>query len=139
MQHQFIRFGVHTENPQPSIPPQTNHEETAGNNTNNHVVPGKFDYMLRSWTLKLIMWNIDAGAQGSVLQTRMRLNPIRFREPLTAASRSDRRVYRGGVAIVQVKWDSDRKRRQGYFAPDSNGAEKSPFRHYSKEDCCFSD
>lgn len=120
LQHQFIRFGVHTENPQPSIPPQTNYEETNGDNPSNHAVP-------------------DAGAQGSVLQTRMRLNPIRFREPLTAASRSDRRVYRGGVAIVQVKWDSDRKRRQGYFAPDSNGAEKSPFRHYSKEDCCFSD
>ncbi|KIJ95297.1 hypothetical protein K443DRAFT_134463 [Laccaria amethystina LaAM-08-1] len=48
----------------------------------------------------------DAGVQGSVLQTRMRLNPIRFREPLTAASRSDRRVYRGGVAIVQ-QWGGE--------------------------------
>ncbi|EDR07068.1 uncharacterized protein LACBIDRAFT_328387 [Laccaria bicolor S238N-H82] len=71
----------------PSIPPQTNYEETNGDNPSNHAVP-------------------DAGAQGSVLQTRMRLNPIRFREPLTAASRSDRRVYRGGVAIVQ-QWGGE--------------------------------
>ncbi|KAF5334790.1 hypothetical protein D9611_012963 [Ephemerocybe angulata] len=62
--------------------------------------------------------------------------PIRFREPLTADSRQDRRVVKGGVAVIQVKWDSDRKRRQGYFAPDA-GAEKSRFRHYSKDDCCF--
>lgn len=73
-----------------------------------------------------------------VLQTRIRTNPIRFREPLTSTSRQDRKVVKGGVSIVQVKWDSDRKRRQGYFAPD-NGAEKSPFRHYSKDDCCFDD
>jgi hypothetical protein len=32
---------------------------------------------------------------------------------------------------VQVKWDSDRKRRQGYFA-QSDGNEKSPFRHYNQ-------
>ncbi|KAF6753703.1 hypothetical protein DFP72DRAFT_401930 [Ephemerocybe angulata] len=62
--------------------------------------------------------------------------PIRFREPLTADSRQDRRVVKGGVAVIQVKWDSDRKRRQGYFAPDA-GSEKSRFRHYSKDDCCF--
>ncbi|TFK16445.1 hypothetical protein FA15DRAFT_662148, partial [Coprinopsis marcescibilis] len=73
-----------------------------------------------------------------VLHTRIQTNPIRFHEPLTATSRQDRRVVKGGIAIVQVKWDSDRKRRQGYFAPD-NGNEKSPFRHYSKDDCCFDD
>ncbi|KAH6887816.1 hypothetical protein BKA70DRAFT_70721 [Coprinopsis sp. MPI-PUGE-AT-0042] len=73
-----------------------------------------------------------------VLHTRIRTNPIRFREPLTSTSRQDRKVVKGGVSIVQVKWDSDRKRRQGYFAPD-NGSEKSPFRHYSKDDCCFDD
>ncbi|EAU82842.2 hypothetical protein CC1G_05464 [Coprinopsis cinerea okayama7 len=74
----------------------------------------------------------------SVNRTRSQANPIRFREPLTEKSRQDRKVVKGGIAIVQVKWDSDRKRRQGYFAPD-NGAEKSPFRHYSKDDCCFDD
>lgn len=34
-------------------------------------------------------------------------------------------------SAVQVKWDSDRKRRQGYFA-QSDGNEKSPFRHYNQ-------
>lgn len=33
----------------------------------------------------------------------------------------------------QVKWDSERKRRQGYFAQD--GTVKSKFRHYNKSDC----
>jgi len=37
---------------------------------------------------------------------------------------------------VQVKWDSDRKRRQGYFAQEE-GSEKSPFRHYNKANCDF--
>lgn len=72
-----------------------------------------------------------SGSQGGSSQTT-----IRFREPLTADSRQDRRVIKGGVATIQVKWDSDRKRRQGYFAPDA-GPEKSKFRHYSKDDCCF--
>lgn len=37
---------------------------------------------------------------------------------------------------VQVKWDSERKRRQGYFAQD-DGNEKSPFRHYNQTSCNF--
>jgi hypothetical protein len=76
-----------------------------------------------------------SGSQGGSSAPSSQTN-IRFREPLTANSRQDRRVVKGGVATIQVKWDSDRKRRQGYFAPDA-GSEKSKFRHYSKEDCCF--
>ncbi|KAH9477389.1 hypothetical protein JR316_0009600 [Psilocybe cubensis] len=34
------------------------------------------------------------------------------------------------ASVVQVKWDSERKRRQGYFSQE--GVEKSPFRHYNK-------
>lgn len=39
-------------------------------------------------------------------------------------------------SAVQVKWDSERKRRQGYFAQD-DGNEKSPFRHYNQTSCNF--
>lgn len=40
----------------------------------------------------------------------------------------------GGIAI---KWDSERKRRQGYYAQIGEGSEKSNFRHYSKSQIDF--
>lgn len=55
---------------------------------------------------------------------------FRFQEPITSPTRPR------DLSIVQVKWDSERKRRQGYFAQEE-GAEKSPFRHYNKANCDF--
>jgi len=40
------------------------------------------------------------------------------------------------LLMIHVKWDSERKRRQGYFTQEE-GAEKSPFRHYNKANCDF--
>ncbi|KAF8804457.1 hypothetical protein BYT27DRAFT_7258930 [Phlegmacium glaucopus] len=40
------------------------------------------------------------------------------------------------LSIIRVKRDSEKKRRQGYFAQEE-GAEKSPFRHYNKGNCDF--
>lgn len=65
-------------------------------------------------------------------------------QPATAmAGSSSRRPKRNKSAdrdatgsAVQVKWDSERKRRQGYFAQD-DGNEKSPFRHYNQTSCNF--
>ena len=45
-------------------------------------------------------------------------------------------VHTRELSTVHVKWDSERKRRQGYFAQEE-GSEKSPFRHYNKADCDF--
>ncbi|KAF9003212.1 hypothetical protein BDQ17DRAFT_488635 [Cyathus striatus] len=63
------------------------------------------------------------------LHTTIRTTPIIFRDPIIASGQNDSQSSSGAY---QVKWDSERKRRQGYFAP---GSEKSPFRHYNKEDC----
>ena len=62
---------------------------------------------------------------------------FRFQEPVVPESSHSASPTRPGESsIVHVKWDSERKRRQGYFAQEE-GAEKSPFRHYNKANCDF--
>ena len=61
---------------------------------------------------------------------------FRFQEPVVPEAHTTSPVHTRDLSIVQVKWDSERKRRQGYFAQEE-GSEKSPFRHYNKADCDF--
>ena len=69
---------------------------------------------------------------GSSAQTQ-----FRFQEPVVPEDHSTSSpVHTRELSIVQVKWDSERKRRQGYFAQEE-GSEKSPFRHYNKANCDF--
>lgn len=66
------------------------------------------------------------------------LGPLRFRDPVTPQIHLNNAaclLQRQNLA-VQVKWDSERKRRQGYFIQEDR-AEKSPFRHYTKTGCDF--
>ena len=76
----------------------------------------------------------EDGSGGSV-QTQ-----FRFQEPLVpedqTTSTGTSPVHTRELSVVNVKWDSERKRRQGYFAQEE-GAEKSPFRHYNKSNCDF--
>jgi len=58
---------------------------------------------------------------------------FRFQEPVVPEADT---TSSQELSIVQVKWDSERKRRQGYFAQEE-GSEKSPFRHYNKANCDF--
>jgi len=53
---------------------------------------------------------------------------IRFQDPMMPDS------IQVPSRTIQVKWDSERKRRQGYFAQEE-GDQKSPFRHYNKAGC----
>lgn len=61
---------------------------------------------------------------------------FRFQEPVVPEADTTSPVHTRDLSIVQVKWDSERKRRQGYFAQEE-GAEKSLFRHYNKANCDF--
>lgn len=62
---------------------------------------------------------------------------IRFHDPVITDDQVPTPVHpQEAHPIVQVKWDSDRKRRQGYFAQDE-GSEKSNFRHYNKSQLDF--
>ncbi|TFK39301.1 hypothetical protein BDQ12DRAFT_76517 [Crucibulum laeve] len=69
------------------------------------------------------------------LRTTIRTTPIVFREPIVASEPplNDSQPSGGTSTGFQVKWDSERKRRQGYFAPPSR-SDKSPFRHYNKSE-----
>lgn len=49
-----------------------------------------------------------------------------------ANSQRPKQQRASSLSVLNVKWESDRKRRQGYFAADDGGEEKSPFRHYNK-------
>lgn len=64
--------------------------------------------------------------------------PLRFQSPVTpqnhAESAAARPRVRAASVAPLVKWDSDRKRRQGYFSAMDDGDEKSPFRHYTTGD-----
>lgn len=64
--------------------------------------------------------------------------PLRFQSPVTpqnhAESTAGRPRPRAASIAPLVKWDSDRKRRQGYFSAVDDGDEKSPFRHYTTGD-----
>jgi len=81
-------------------------------------------YILPDGSLKYPVDNVPRDGP-STQQTQ---NHLRFQNPVTPdthVSNLDR-----SRSIIQVKWDSERKRRQGYFAQDE-GEEKSPFRHYN--------
>ena len=62
--------------------------------------------------------------------------PLRFQSPVTPQNHAESAAGRPRAASVAplVKWDSDRKRRQGYFSAMDDGDEKSPFRHYTTGD-----
>ncbi|CAA7257340.1 unnamed protein product [Cyclocybe aegerita] len=61
---------------------------------------------------------------------------IRFQDPVVPEDHIASPIRQRQLSIVQVKWESDRKRRQGYFSQEE-GAEKSNFRHYNKEQCDY--
>ncbi|KAJ3502389.1 hypothetical protein NLJ89_g8908 [Agrocybe chaxingu] len=61
---------------------------------------------------------------------------IRFQDPVVPEDHIASPIRPRELSIVQVKWESDRKRRQGYFSQEE-GAEKSNFRHYNKEQCDY--
>jgi len=68
--------------------------------------------------------------------TQQAQNRLRFQNPVTPDTHVSNPDRSRSISIIQVKWDSERKRRQGYFAQEE-GEEKSPFRHYNKTGCDF--
>ncbi|KAF8191156.1 hypothetical protein BJ912DRAFT_1058406 [Pholiota molesta] len=70
--------------------------------------------------------------------------PLQFQSPVTPqihVANTERAAVGKprALSVVHVKWDSERKRRQGYFAAQDDGEEKSPFRHYNKTGCDYDD
>jgi len=68
-------------------------------------------------------------SEGSSRQTQ-----FQFQDPVVPEDHITSPIRPRELSIVHVKWDSERKRRQGYFSQEE-GAEKSPFRHYNKANC----
>ena len=61
--------------------------------------------------------------------------PVQFQEPVISdISVGDSPTQRGQLPI---KWDTERKRRQGYLSHSEEGSEKSNFRHYSSSNIDF--
>ncbi|KDR76510.1 hypothetical protein GALMADRAFT_246899 [Galerina marginata CBS 339.88] len=77
----------------------------------------------------------SASHEGSS-QQQTHTGVLRFQNPVVPESHAPVPVSSREPSVVHVKWDSERKRRQGYFAQEE-GAEKSPFRHYNKTGCDF--
>ncbi|KAF9527623.1 hypothetical protein CPB83DRAFT_855734 [Crepidotus variabilis] len=122
---QVYRFSSHSHNPQPSASePVTLTDPTHFNSASRPHSP----------TLSFS----QAGPAGTSFSWQAggdELGPVRFQEPVVPEDLSgspDRQREQ-----LAIKWDSERKRRQGYFAQSAEGEEKSNFRHYNKSKIDF--
>jgi len=121
----IIKFSSRSENPQPDKNPAsttTSAERSVNSSpTQDPTPPSSSSYLLPP--------QFEEGSSGPQTQ-------FRFQEPVVPEDHVTSSIRPRELSIVQVKWDSERKRRQGYFAQEE-GAEKSPFRHYNKANCDF--
>ncbi|PPQ66644.1 hypothetical protein CVT24_006936 [Panaeolus cyanescens] len=128
-----IRFSSRSQNPQPQL-------SRAGAFSSIHDEEGTNPALFTLIVDTIVDHHNSLAGPSSMpshpQQTQMQATRIRFQEPVIPESSSGGSSRPGEASIVQVKWDSDRKRRQGYFAQEE-GSEKSPFRHYNKADCDF--
>lgn len=57
-------------------------------------------------------------------------DPVIYDDPVVSSN-----LQAGGH--VPIKWESERKRRQGYYSQAGEGSEKSNFRHYNQSNIDF--
>ncbi|KIM36667.1 hypothetical protein M413DRAFT_449015 [Hebeloma cylindrosporum] len=107
--------------------------------------PQVITFNSRSENPKPNVWNQSDGSSQHIVgddiphdgpSTQQIQHRVRFQNPVTPDTKIPSPEHPRSLTGFQVKWDSERKRRQGYFAQEE-GEEKSPFRHYNKTGCDF--
>ncbi|KAF8970400.1 hypothetical protein BDZ97DRAFT_1914700 [Flammula alnicola] len=120
-----LRFSSRSRNPQPELWGSSNQPTEATNPYNTIEPMGHFEGEI---------------SQAGPSQQQISTGRLRFQNPVTpqihVANAARPKSRARATSVVHVKWDTERKRRQGYFAQE-DGAEKSPFRHYNKTGCDF--
>ncbi|KAF8156632.1 hypothetical protein B0H34DRAFT_469150 [Crassisporium funariophilum] len=136
-QPKLYRFSSRSQNPQPAV---------ARSGGSSHFIPEDVKDTEQSSIPKqlyatpqddIFPTGEPSQLEGGSSQPQDSMSRFRFQEPVMPQSHVVSPTNRQReFSIVHVKWDSDRKRRQGYFSQE-DGAEKSPFRHYNKGKCDF--
>ncbi|KAF8804444.1 hypothetical protein BYT27DRAFT_6688756 [Phlegmacium glaucopus] len=130
----IIRFSSRSENPQPvnniDAPKITGEKSGEQKNKKINSSPTTRDPPKSSSSSSHQLQSQSEGSSSSS-QTQ-----FHFQEPVVPEDHIPSPIRPRELSIIHVKWDSERKRRQGYFAQEE-GAEKSPFRHYNKANCDF--